>query len=125
MAISGPEAKYAKTYHTKLKNPTDHKAPTSYKKAGNREQQWFEAEDKERDGMLEFNTLERIPQATVTKTMRAKALRAHHIYDIKRDGSFKSRVVTGRQHHTDTYTDTTSPVAFQLQLRTLLAMIAY
>ena len=53
--------KKAKTYHTKLQNPTKHKAPTSYKKAGNKEQQWFEAEDKERDGMLEFNTWERIP----------------------------------------------------------------
>ena len=58
--------------------------------------------------------------------MRAKALRAHHIYDIKRDGSAKNRVViNGRQQHTDTYTDTTSPVASQLQLRTLLAIIAY
>ena len=55
-AICEPGEKYAKTYHTKIKNPTDHKAPTSYKNAGNREQQWFEAEDKERDGMLEFNT---------------------------------------------------------------------
>ena len=77
IAISAPEAKYAKTYHTKLKNPTDHKAPTSYKKAGNREQQWFEAEDKKRDGMLEFNTWECIPQATVTKTMRAVSLKVY------------------------------------------------
>ena len=53
----------------------------------------FEAEDKERDGMLAFNTWERIPQTTVTPAMRTKALRAHHIYDIKRDGSAKNRVV--------------------------------
>ncbi len=76
--------------------------------------------------MLEFNTWQRIPQATVTKEMRQKALRAHHIYDIKRDGSTKNRVVVnGRRQHADTYTDTTSPVASQLQLRTLLAIIAY
>ena len=38
-AISELGEKYAKTYHTKIKNPSDHKAPTKYKKAGNREQQ--------------------------------------------------------------------------------------
>jgi hypothetical protein len=114
------------TYDVKLTNPTTHKAPKSYKQAGNREQQWFAAEDKERDGMLEFNTWQRLPQESITYEIRKKALRAHHIYDIKRDGSAKNRVVVnGRQQHTDTYTDTTSPVASQLQLRMLLAIIAY
>jgi hypothetical protein len=54
--------------------------------------------------MLEFNTWERIPQHSVTPMMRQKALRAHHIYDIKRDGSAKNRVVVnGSRQHTDTY----------------------
>jgi hypothetical protein len=58
--------------------------------------------------------------------MRKKALRAHHLYDVKREGSTKNRVVAnGSRQHPDTYTDTTSPVSSQLILRLLLVFIAY
>jgi hypothetical protein len=58
--------------------------------------------------------------------MRKKALRAHHLYGIKRDGSAKDRVVAnGSRQHPDTYSDTTSPVSSQLLLRLLLAIIAH
>ncbi len=73
------------------------------------------AEDKEKDGILEFQTWRRLNQATVTPDMRKKALRAHHLYGIKRDGSAKDRVVAnGSRQHPDTYSDTTSPVSSQL-----------
>ena len=53
-------------------------------------------------------------------------MRCHHIYDIKRDSSAKNRVVVnGSRQHSDTYTDTTSPVASQLQLRIFLAVTAF
>ena len=58
--------------------------------------------------------------------MRKRALRCHHLYDIKRDLSAKNRVVVnGSKQHADTYTDTTSPVASQLQLRLYLAITAF
>ncbi len=38
------------------------------------ETQWFHAEDKERDGMLEFQTWIRLPLQSITPEMRAKAL---------------------------------------------------
>jgi hypothetical protein len=58
--------------------------------------------------------------------MREKALRAHHLHGIKREGSAKNRVVAnGSRQHPGTYTDTTSPVSSQLMLRLLLAFIAY
>jgi hypothetical protein len=45
---------------------------------------------------------------------------------IKRDSSAKNRVVVnGSKQHADTYTDTTSPVASQLQLRIFLAVTAF
>jgi hypothetical protein len=44
------------TYDVKLKHPEGQTAPKSYKQAGNREPQWFSAEDKEKDGILEFQT---------------------------------------------------------------------
>jgi hypothetical protein len=110
----------------KLKHPEGQTTPKSYKQAGNREPQWFSAEDKEKDGILEFQTWRRLNQATVTPDMRKKALRAHHLYGIKRDGSAKDRVVAnGSRQHPDTYSDTTSPVSSQLLLRLLLAIIAH
>ncbi len=58
--------------------------------------------------------------------MRKKALRAHHLYDVKWEGSAKNSVVAnGSRQHPDTYTDTTSPVSSQLMLRLLLVFIAY
>jgi hypothetical protein len=76
-----------RTYDVKLPHGTQSK-PTSYRKAGNSEQtQWFHAEDKERDGILESETWIRLPQEAITPAIRKKALRAHHIYDIKRDMS--------------------------------------
>ena len=76
--------------------------------------------------MLEFQTWIRLPQQSITPEMRAKALRAHHLYDIKRDMSAKNRVViNGNKQHEDTYTDTTSPVSSQMQLRIFLFVTAY
>jgi hypothetical protein len=113
-------------YDVKLKNPLNQKAPTSYKQAGNRESQWFSAEDKERDGITDFNTWRRLNRTTVNPEMCKKALRAYHLYDIKRKGSAKNRVVAnGSRQHPDTYTDTASPVSSQLMLRLLLVFIAY
>jgi hypothetical protein len=106
-----------RTYDMKLPDGTQSKL-TSYRKACNSEQtQWFHPEDKERDRSLEFETWIRLPQDTITPVIRKKALRAHHLYDIKRDMSAKNRVVVnGNKQHEDTYTDTTSPVLSQLQL---------
>ncbi len=48
--------KQIQTYDTKLPQGTVDK-PTSYHKGGNtKEAQWFQAEAKERDGILEFTT---------------------------------------------------------------------
>ncbi len=74
--------KQIKTYDVQLSNPLNQTAPTSYKQAGNRELQWFSAEDK--DGIIDFTTWRRLNQATITSEMRRKALRAHHLYNIKR-----------------------------------------
>ena len=118
--------KQIKIYDVKLANPLTQTAPTSYKQAGNREPQWFSAEDKEKDGIIEFTTWRRLAQSTITPEMRQKALRAHHLYNIKREGSAKNRVVAnGSRQHPDTYTDTTSPVSSQMMLRLLLVFIAY
>ena len=62
--------KQIKTYDVKLSNPFNQTAPTSYKQAGNREPQWFSAEDKEKDGIMEFTTWRRLNQATITPEMR-------------------------------------------------------
>ena len=101
-----------------LKLPPNSTKPTSFKKAGNQPlPQWFRAEEKEREGFLEFDTWERLPQSAITPDIRRCALRCHHLYDIKRDQTAKNRVVVnGSKQHSDTYTDTTSPVASQLQL---------
>jgi hypothetical protein len=118
--------KQIKKYDVKLSNPLDQIAPTSYKQAGNRKPQWFSAEDKEKDGIIDFTTWRRLNQTTITPEMRRKALRAHHLYNIKREGSAKNRVVAnGSRQHPDTYSDTTSPVSSQLMLRLLLVFIAY
>jgi hypothetical protein len=86
--------------------------------------QWFRAEEKEKQGFLEFTAWEPIAPAQVTPEIRKRALRCHHIYDIKRDSSAKNRVVmNGSRQHSDTYTDTTSPVASQLQLPLSLSQL--
>jgi hypothetical protein len=88
--------------------------------------QWFQAEKKEKDGMLKFKTWEYLDQKDITPEIRRKALRCHHLYDIKRDLSAKNRVVVnGSKQHQDTYTDTTSPVAGQLLLRLFLTITAF
>jgi hypothetical protein len=77
--------------------------------------------------MLKFNTWIPIPQHTVTPDMRKLALRAHHIYNVKRDGSAKVRVVVNgkKRQHESTFSDTASPVVSQLQqFRTFLAFTA-
>ena len=68
-----------KNYDTKLPNKNVQK-PTSFKKAGNTPyQQWFQAEMKEKDGMLSFQTWDRLDQQKLTPTIRAQALRCHHL----------------------------------------------
>ncbi len=75
------------TYDMKLPEGTIDK-PTSYYKAGNTKQtQWFQAEAKERDGILEFTTWTRLPQNSETRKLRKTVLGVHHLYDIKRDMS--------------------------------------
>ncbi len=114
------------TYDVKLPHSNVPK-PTSFHKASNNPfPQWFQAEDKERNGMLEFQTWDCLNQSEVTHAIRKRALHCHHLYDIKRDLSAKNRVVVnGSKQHADTYTDTTSPVASQLQLRIHLAVLAF
>jgi hypothetical protein len=113
-----------KPYNTKLSSPTV-RPPKSFKDAQGREIQWFEAFRKEKDGLLKFNTWKRLDQSKITPTMRQHALRAHFIYNVKRDANAKVRVVVnGKRQHESTFTDTTSPVASQLQLRTFLAITA-
>jgi hypothetical protein len=117
--------KQIQTYDVTLPKGTKDK-PTSYHKAGNaKETQWFQAEAKERDGILEFTAWTRLPQNHETQKLRRTALRAHHLYDIKRDMSAKNRVVVnGSKQTEDTYSDTTSPVASQMQLRIFLFFTA-
>ncbi len=51
--------------------------------------------------------------------------RAHHIHNVKRDGTAKVRVVVnGKRQHESTFSDTTSPVIPQFQFRTFLAHTA-
>jgi hypothetical protein len=84
------------------------------------------AEDKERNGFLDFDTWKRLDQPQISSAIKYRPLRCHHLYDIKRDQTAKNRVVVnGSKQHSDTYTDTTSPVASQLQLRLYLAVSAY
>jgi hypothetical protein len=113
------------TCNTQLPKGTKDK-PTSYQKAGNTTRtQWFQAEAKERDGILEFNTWTRLPQNNETRKLRKTALRAYHLYDIKRGMSAKNRmVVNGSRQPEDTYSDTTSPFASQMQLRIFLFFTA-
>jgi hypothetical protein len=113
-----------KPYHTKLSSNTI-KPPTSYKDAQGKESQWTETFRKEKDGLLKFNTWKRLDQSKITSTMRQHALRAHFIYNVKRDANAKVRVVVnGKRQHESTFTDTTSPVASQFQLRTFLVLTA-
>jgi hypothetical protein len=118
--------KAVKEYDVKLTNKHVYK-PTSFAKAGNAPNpQWFQAEIKEKDGMLSFQTWERLDQRKLTPTIRRQALRCHHLYDIKRDLSAKNRVVvSGSKQHPDTYTYTTSSVAGQMTLRLYLCLTAY
>jgi len=87
-----------------LKLPTHATKPTSFKQAGNQPlPQWFRAEEKEREGFLEFDTWERLPQSNITPDIRRRALRCHHLYDIKRDQTAKNRVVVnGSKQHSNT-----------------------
>ena len=119
--------KTIKTYDVKLPTSKHVKKPTSFKKAANSPYaQWFAAEEKEKDGMLQFQTWDRLDQQQLTSEIRRRALRCHHLYDIKRDQSAKNRVVAnGSRQHSDTYSDTTSPVVGQLLLRLFLTVTAF
>ncbi len=62
-----------KSYDVKLPN-NKVKKPTSFKKAGNLLQtQWFQAEAKERNGLLKFQTWETLDQSKITQEIRKKA----------------------------------------------------
>ncbi len=75
---------------------------------------------------MNFQTWQRLDQSKLTQDIRSKAPRCHHLYDIKRDLSAKNRVVVnGSKQHSDTYTDTTSPVAGQMMVRLFLTITAY
>ncbi len=119
--------KTIKTYDAKLPKSQHITKPTSFKKAANSPHaQWFAAEEKEKDGMLQFQTWDRLDQKQLTSDIRRRALRCHHLYDIKRDQSAKNRVVVnGSKQHSDTYSDTTSPVAGQLLLRLFLTVTPF
>jgi hypothetical protein len=125
-AIAEASFKAIQQYDVKLPTKNVPK-PTSFKKAGNsKHPQWFQVELKEKDGMLNFQTWQRLDQRKMTPAIRTKALRCHHLYDIKRDLSAKNRgVVNGRKQHSDTYTDTASPVAGQMIVRLFLALTAF
>jgi hypothetical protein len=93
-------------YDVKLPDNQTQK-PTSFKKAGNSTYtQWFQAEAKEKDGMLNFNTWTRLDQHSLTPEMRRKALRCHHLYDIKRDHSAKTEWLLTGANNTRTHTVT-------------------
>jgi hypothetical protein len=75
--------------------------------------------------MLRFQTWIRFPQNQVAPKMKRLALRAHHLFNVKRDESAKVRVVVnGKRQHESTFSDTTSPVISQFQFRTFLAHTA-
>ena len=87
---------------------------------------WFQSEDKETGGILDFETWERMDQSLVTPAIRKKALRAHRVYTIKRppEKRKKNRLVAqGNRQHPDTYTDTTSPVAALMEVRLFSTII--
>ena len=68
--------------------------PKSYRDAGNfTTPQWNAAEAKEMKGILDSESWQEINQSLVTLDMKKKALRAHHIYDLKRSMDAKNRVV--------------------------------
>ena len=57
--------------------------------------------------------------------MRKKALRAHHIYDLKWSMDAENRVVVnGKRRHESTYSETYSPTVSQTTLRLHLAIAA-
>ena len=61
-------------------------------------------------GILDHESWQEIKQPLVTADMRKKALRAHHIYDLKRSMDAKNRVVVdGRRQHETAYSETYSP----------------
>ena len=106
--------------------PTPPNQPATRKQKTPPFPQWFRAEEKEKQGFMEFTAWEPLAPTQVTPEIRKRALRCHHIYDIKRDSSSKNRVVVnGSKQHSDTYTDTTSPVTSQLQLRIFLAVTVF
>jgi hypothetical protein len=99
----------------------------SHKQAGNLDSAWFQAEDKEKRCILSLNAWQRIPQDKATPATRKLSLRARHLCDVKRTKQKKNAgrvVINGSRQHPSTYSDTTSPVASQLQLRTFLAVMA-
>jgi hypothetical protein len=95
------EESYKTIQNYDVKLPSHATKPTSYKKAGNSPfPQWFRAEEKEKQGFLEFTAWEKLDPSGITPEIRKRALRCHHIYDIKRDSSAKNRVVVnGSKQH--------------------------
>jgi hypothetical protein len=88
---SSAETSYNTIKNYDVKLPAHASKPTSYKKAGNSPfRQWFRAEENEKQGFLEFTAWEPLTSSQVTPEIRKRALRSHHIYDIKRDSSAKT-----------------------------------
>ena len=98
--------------------------PKSYRDAGNFvTPQWHAAEKKEIKGVLDSESWQEIGQSLVTMDMKKKALRAHHIYDLKRSMDAKNQVVVdGKRQHESTYSETYSPTVSQTMLRLHLAV---
>ena len=76
-------------------------------------------------GILDSESWQEIDQSLVTLDMKKKALRAHHIYDLKRSMDAKNRVVVNeKRQHESTYSETYSPTVLQTMLRLHLAVAA-
>jgi hypothetical protein len=100
--------------------------PRNTRDADNMDSTWFQSEDKETGGMLDFETWERMDQSLVTSAIRKKALRAHRVYTIKRPPKKRKKnrlVAQDNRQHPDTYTDTTSPVAALMEARIFSTII--
>ena len=59
-------------------------------------------------GILDSESWQEIDQSLVTLDMKKKALRAHHIYDLKRSMDAKNRVVVnGKRQYESTFSEAT------------------
>jgi hypothetical protein len=104
------------------------KVPRNMRDADNMDSTWFQSEDKETGGTLDFETWERTDRSLVTPAIRKKALRAHRIYHTPSNAHPRNArridfVAQGNRQHPGTYTDTTSPVAALMEVRIFSTII--